>query len=233
MFSRTPRLLSLLFLEFSGFYILFSFQGSDILSRLASLNIQRRRRDLNPRAATNDLLPFQGSPFSHLGTSADWHFIFNYLSRAERVGFEPTRPCGQTVFKTASLWPLRYLSKRAQLLYHAVFHLSRTFLFFYLNFLCFFIKEKSFKAVTFRLFLLFSAAVLSGNERYSITVFDRSQLFFSSFLFFSWQICRREKFTSFSLWQTCLLGIWKRQNVQVPSLLWHYAFSEQPLRENP
>ena len=31
---------------------------------------QRRRRDLNPRAATNDLLPFQGSPFSHLGTSA-------------------------------------------------------------------------------------------------------------------------------------------------------------------
>ena len=184
MFSRTSRLLSLLFLEFSGFYILFSFQGSDILSRLAPSNIQRRRRDLNPRAATNDLLPFQGSPFSHLGTSADWHFIFNYLSRAERVGFEPTRPCGQTVFKTASLWPLRYLSKRAQLLYHAVFHLSRTFLFFFLNFLCFFIKEKSFKAVTFRLFLLFSAAVLSGNKRYSITVFDRSQLFFSSFLFF-------------------------------------------------
>ncbi len=31
---------------------------------------ERRRRDLNPRAATNDLLPFQGSPFSHLGTSA-------------------------------------------------------------------------------------------------------------------------------------------------------------------
>ena len=31
-------------------------------------------------------------------------------SLTERVGFEPTRPCGQTVFKTASLWPLRYLS---------------------------------------------------------------------------------------------------------------------------
>ncbi len=29
----------------------------------------RRRRDLNPRAAINDLLPFQGSPFNHLGTS--------------------------------------------------------------------------------------------------------------------------------------------------------------------
>ena len=30
---------------------------------------KRRRRDLNPRAAINDLLPFQGSPFSLLGTS--------------------------------------------------------------------------------------------------------------------------------------------------------------------
>ena len=38
------------------------------------------------------------------------HF-FIFLQEAERVGFEPTRPCGQTVFKTASLWPLRYLSR--------------------------------------------------------------------------------------------------------------------------
>ena len=45
--------------------LLFSYQGS-----LSSLEDERRRRDLNPRAATNDLLPFQGSPFSHLGTSA-------------------------------------------------------------------------------------------------------------------------------------------------------------------
>ena len=30
---------------------------------------ERRRRDLNPRTAINDLLPFQGSPFSRLGTS--------------------------------------------------------------------------------------------------------------------------------------------------------------------
>ena len=28
---------------------------------------KRRRRDLNPRAAINDLLPFQGSPFGQLG----------------------------------------------------------------------------------------------------------------------------------------------------------------------
>ena len=30
-------------------------------------NLKRRRRDLNPRAAINDLLPFQGSPFGQLG----------------------------------------------------------------------------------------------------------------------------------------------------------------------
>ena len=29
--------------------------------------LKRRRRDLNPRAAINDLLPFQGSPFGQLG----------------------------------------------------------------------------------------------------------------------------------------------------------------------
>ena len=38
----------------------------------SSISVERRRRDLNPRAATNDLLPFQGSPFNHLGTSAIW-----------------------------------------------------------------------------------------------------------------------------------------------------------------
>ena len=94
-------------------------------------NLKRRRRDLNPRAAINDLLPFQGSPFGQLGyfsklpyAIASFFFrsvlyyialfficqeLFNFskvfysLQIAERVGFEPTRPCGQTVFKTASL----------------------------------------------------------------------------------------------------------------------------------
>ena len=78
---------------------------------------KRRRRDLNPRAAINDLLPFQGSPFSQLGyfSTFAWIILCIQLFRkdfqiTERVGFEPTRPFGQTVFKTASLWPLRYLS---------------------------------------------------------------------------------------------------------------------------
>ena len=40
-----------------------------------------------------------------------FEFFFKRLNRlAERMGFEPMCPCGQTVFKTASLWPLRYLS---------------------------------------------------------------------------------------------------------------------------
>ena len=67
-------------------------------------NIKRRRRDLNPRAATNDLLPFQGSPFGQLGYFSKVSIKTRNLSvSAERVGFEPTRPFGQTVFKTASL----------------------------------------------------------------------------------------------------------------------------------
>ena len=53
---------------------------------------------------------------------------------AERVGFEPTWAFTQTVFKTASLWPLRYLSEYsvcwvlfsiADILYTIYFCLSR------------------------------------------------------------------------------------------------------------
>ncbi len=64
---------------------------------------------MNPRAAINDLLPFQGSPFGQLGYFSKLSYlIYNFIYpdsvlRAERVGFEPTRPFGQTVFKTASL----------------------------------------------------------------------------------------------------------------------------------
>ena len=80
--------------------------------------VERRKRDLNPRTAVNDLLPFQGSPFGQLGYFSTVARIAFYIILShdilmrwtERVGFEPTRPCGQTVFKTASLWPLRYLS---------------------------------------------------------------------------------------------------------------------------
>ena len=99
---------------------------------------KRRRRDLNPRAAINDLLPFQGSPFSQLGyfsTFAWMYFLFSSqedLVKTERVGFEPTRPFGQTVFKTASLWPLRYLSihefKSRLRRFHLLFFSRETYL---------------------------------------------------------------------------------------------------------
>ena len=66
---------------------------------------------MNPRAAINDLLPFQGSPFSQLGLLL--HICLNVFFysvhkkiwlKTERVGFEPTRPFGtKPVFKTASL----------------------------------------------------------------------------------------------------------------------------------
>ncbi len=67
---------------------------------------------MNPRAAINDLHPFQGCPFSLLGTSP---IAYRYTSAvvmrtpvhrecgAERMGFEPMRPLRQTVFKTAPL----------------------------------------------------------------------------------------------------------------------------------
>ena len=47
----------------------------DIISHNDS---KRRKRDLNPRDAINDLLPFQGSPFSHLGISPNAkHFLYS------------------------------------------------------------------------------------------------------------------------------------------------------------
>ena len=78
---------------------------------------------MNPRAAINDLLPFQGSPFDLLGISPKAQILNQYseslrrtdrkrihdevldevLTEAERMGFEPMRPFGQTVFKTAPL----------------------------------------------------------------------------------------------------------------------------------
>ena len=51
--------------ESSGFRILFNVLFSKDCAESSAL--QRRRRDLNPRAAINDLLPFQGSPFGQLG----------------------------------------------------------------------------------------------------------------------------------------------------------------------
>ena len=103
---------------FSTFLNLFEHAWRSVIDESS----KRRRRDLNPRAAINDLHPFQGCPFGQLGYFSEYvlHIILYHRNQsdklavgyrwAERMGFEPMRPFGQTVFKTASLWPLRYLS---------------------------------------------------------------------------------------------------------------------------
>ena len=44
---------------------------------------ERRRRDLNPRAAINDLHPFQGCPFGQLGYFSE--YITHYLIRSLKI----------------------------------------------------------------------------------------------------------------------------------------------------
>ena len=76
-------------------------------------------------------------------------FVFGGCSQTQRVGFEPTCPLGQTVFKTASLWPLRYLCltlirllfrrryQRQDVYYHMCFYMSTPFFnFLYFSFYC-------------------------------------------------------------------------------------------------
>ena len=60
------------------------------------LKKERRKRDLNPRAAINDLLPFQGSPFSRLGISpvADIMSLFNSMFRKKSSNHLPSGECG-------------------------------------------------------------------------------------------------------------------------------------------
>ena len=55
--------------------------------------IKRRKRDLNPRAAVNDLLPFQGSPFGQLGyfstiARMTVHYLYMILSCSKRRGWD-------------------------------------------------------------------------------------------------------------------------------------------------
>ena len=48
-----------------------------------SASDERRRRDLNPRAAVNDLHPFQGCPFGQLGYFSE--YITRYLIRSLKI----------------------------------------------------------------------------------------------------------------------------------------------------
>ena len=87
---------------------------------------------------------------NHQFTSHDWWFI-----TAERVGFEPTCPCGQTVFKTASLWPLRYLSVTCSF---SLTFCSR-FVNYFFEFFLFFLKSHFYSRNLTKIFKLSAANI--------------------------------------------------------------------------
>ena len=105
--------------------------------------VERRKRDLNPRAAVNDLLPFQGSPFGQLGyfsTVARIAFILYYhmiFSCNERRGWDSnpraladkrfSRPPRYDHFDTSPV-------QSAKLIISSNFRFVNTFLIFF----CFF-----------------------------------------------------------------------------------------------
>ena len=68
VFSTFLKLFLILSCSNSGSLSYLPYRCQELFCNFSAFT-ERRRRDLNPRAATNDLLPFQGSPFSHLGTS--------------------------------------------------------------------------------------------------------------------------------------------------------------------
>ena len=73
------------FILFRHFSVVFQLVKIPFLNSVLN---KRRRRDLNPRAATNDLLPFQGSPFGQLGYFSKLPYLLSssdiYLCRSQR-----------------------------------------------------------------------------------------------------------------------------------------------------
>ena len=91
LFFMIPQLpVSAFFWRTSVFYRICHLLSSTFFKKF----VERRKRDLNPRAAVNDLLPFQGSPFGQLGyfsTVARIAFILYYhmiFSCNERRGWD-------------------------------------------------------------------------------------------------------------------------------------------------
>ena len=73
------------FILFRHFSVVFQLVKIPFLNSVLN---KRRRRDLNPRAAINDLLPFQGSPFGQLGYFSKLPYLLSssdiYLCRSQR-----------------------------------------------------------------------------------------------------------------------------------------------------
>ena len=125
---------------------------------------------MNPRAATNDLLPFQGSPFNHLGTSA-W-LIFQSLFCSRQISMFV--PSGESGIRTHA--PFRTNGFQDRLVMTASISLQTCFSIlqdkkrfvksFFIYFSCFFL-----------IFLLFisSSIIVSCLSKYVNTFF----MFFS------------------------------------------------------
>ena len=124
---------------------------------------------MNPRADTLDLLPFQGSPFNHLGTSPRGLFPHNRLDQTQRLGFEPREVLPSPVFKTGALNQLDHLCififRRNRLLryYTNIFLLSTAFL---LNFLSF-----SFHLLPSLVLISYSIAFVIGQHFFYVYLY--------------------------------------------------------------
>ena len=68
--------------------MLYFSEAASVRSFTVPSGTERRRRDLNPRAAINDLHPFQGCPFGLLGTSPSG---LNHQPHYSVIGTRPSR----------------------------------------------------------------------------------------------------------------------------------------------
>ena len=148
--------------------------------------VQRRRRDLNPRTAINSLLPFQGSPFNHLGTSAWLRVIlllFTFSPLGQKVSGEggirthaPLRTNGfqDRLVMTTSI-PLRNC---LIIISHQANNVKHLFLFFQKNF----IPEETLVFIGFFQHIILSFLIHIKYIYYQMTTYHLIHLIYYIFI---------------------------------------------------
>ena len=148
--------------------------------------VQRRRRDLNPRTAINSLLPFQGSPFNHLGTSAWLRVIlllFTFPPLGQKVSGEggirthaPLRTNGfqDRLVMTTSI-PLRNC---LIIISHQANNVKHLFLFFQKNF----IPEEALVFIGFFQHIILSFLIHIKYIYYQMTTYHLIHLIYYIFI---------------------------------------------------
>ena len=148
--------------------------------------VQRRRRDLNPRTAINSLLPFQGSPFNHLGTSAWLRVIlllFTFSPLGQKVSGEggirthaPLRTNGfqDRLVMTTSI-PLRNCFI---IISHQANNVKHLFLFFQKNF----IPEEALVFIGFLQHIILSFLIHIKYIYYQMTTYPLIYLIYYIFI---------------------------------------------------